>query len=198
MSTMSENKIRWIAITGLIGSGKSTVIQILKDLGYPVISCDALVHEMYEDSQVIQDIQNILEENVLTEDKKLDRNKMAKIMFHDQTKKRQVEAYVYPRLRDLLYNRKKENKQLSFVEVPLLFECGWESDYDEVWLVISDEKVARKRLKENRNMSDEQINQRLAHQIPSEKKIEKSDIIIDNSTTLESLEKQIKEVLYEK
>ena len=93
-------------------------------------------------------------------------------------------------------NKKKENKTISFVEVPLLFECGWENDYDEIWLVVADEETTRKRLKAYRHMNDEQISQRLAHQIPAEQKISHSDIIIDNSTDLETLISKIKEVLY--
>lgn len=195
MSKLSEDKIKWIGVTGLIGSGKSAVMKILEQFNYSVYSCDALVHEMYEDQTVIQAIQEILQENVITNEQ-LDRKKMAQIMFTNLEKKKQVESFVYPRLRELLYNKKQENQGMAFVEVPLLFECGWQDDYDEIWLVVAKPEIAKQRLVENRHMSEKQIEERLAHQMDPSLKIAACDVVIDNSSTLEALEKQIKEILY--
>ena len=112
-------------------------------------------------------------------------------------KRKQLEAIQHPLI--LAWVKEQcaaSTDALIFVEVPLLFESGWEKYFDESWVVVADEAVVIKRLKQNRSMDDEAIKARLKTQMKSEMKIKKADHVIVNNASLEELQSQIDSLLH--
>lgn len=173
---MPEKKIRWIALTGTMASGKSTVLSLLKKAGYPVYSADEISRQLTQiNQQGYQAIVLAFGKEMLSEDQTLDRVKLADIVFHDEAKRKQLEAILHPLIRHQIQEAKQQNQTISFVEVPLLFECGWEKDFDESWLVTCSQETCIKRCMENRKMSRQAILDRIRTQMSVEEK-EKSGL----------------------
>ena len=84
---------------------------------------------------------------------------------------------------------------MCFVEVPLLFEAKFDHLFDEIILVVAKEKIIIKRLKENRNQSSQKTKSIIAKQMDEDKKIKKSDYIIENNKDLKTLEKEVNKLL---
>ena len=172
-----------IAITGTIGSGKSTVAAYLRDKGYFVFDCDE-VNRGLLNSDILIDYFPECYENGL-----LNKKKLANIFFNDENKRLLLESIMHPLI---LERMKKESEKHDpfFAEVPLLFEVNWDKYFDEVLLVVVNEDNALRRLL-NRGLSIEESKQRIKNQMSTKEKIERSDVIIYNDSSLFSLYEKI-------
>ena len=133
---MKQNNYVKIAITGGIGSGKSTVANIIREQGFPVFSCD----EIYSDLLKEEAFQKKLAKNfndVILPDGKLNRKKLADIVFNDKRALAKLNAITHPAIMDEYFKR-AEGLTLCFCEVPLLFENGFEMLFDNVLVVLRD------------------------------------------------------------
>lgn len=178
-----------IAITGSMGSGKSTVAQIIRDMGYRVKDADQIAKEYLESDCVKTALIKRYGQRILTCDNTVDKAYLASRIFNYPAEKRQLEDLIYPFVYAELTARSSE--KIEFSEVPLLFESSGEHYFDEVWVVISDEDKMRERLKKNRNYSDDIIQERLQHQMSQHDKALLADVIIENNSDMEELRKQI-------
>ena len=178
-----------IAITGTIGSGKSTVLQILKEEGYPCLSADAINQQLLEDVQIQKHICDLLELASFSKENVRD------AIFQNQDKKQRLEGLLHPLILDTILKCEDYKENLQFVEVPLLFEVGWEQYFDYTVVVYCDEDVAKKRLVQNRGMSIEDVNQRLRAQMPTKLKVEKANFAICNNDSAFILRILVKELL---
>lgn len=172
-----------IAITGTIGSGKSTVAAYLRDKGYFVFDCDEVNRELLN-SDILFDYFPDCYENGL-----LNKKKLASIVFNDEKKRLLLESVMHP----LILKRMEEESGKHnpfFAEVPLLFEVNWDKYFDMVLLVVVDEAIALNRLM-NRGLSIEESKQRIKNQMSIKEKIERSDVIIYNDSSLFSLHEKI-------
>lgn len=131
---MRQNKIIRIAITGGIGSGKSTVSGILKSFALPVFSCDEIYSELCGRGEFLSKLEKEFGE-VLSADGALDRKKLSKIVFNDASSLKKLNAITHPAIMEELFSRTK-NLPLSFCEVPLLFENGFEKLFEGVIVVL--------------------------------------------------------------
>lgn len=192
---MPEKKV--IAITGIIGSGKSTVSKILKERGYQVLDCDQGSREcIKKGSQGYQEMLEAFSELILDTEGNIDRKKVAELVFSNVEKRKQLESIQHPLILNWVQEQCAASKEtLVFVEVPLLFECGWEGYFNESWVVVADENIVVERLKQARNMSDDEINKRLDTQMKSELKIKKADHVIINNGSLIELNQQMDQLL---
>jgi len=192
-----------IGITGSIGSGKSTVGKILTDLEIPVIDTDRIVHDLLEGDQAViaaitdrfgKDVTRSLESRAT-----IDRTRLGQLVFADQAARRDLERIVHPAT--ILECRRRiealPSTELVAVLVPLLFEAGLESEYDEIWTVFTDEKSLKSRIMERDGLSGEDADRRLAAQLSQAEKISRSRHTVDNSGTKENTKKQV-EALVEK
>ena len=197
MCKMSKSeKKTWIAITGTMASGKSTVLKYLKQLGYLTYDCDAINTSLQQVNQIgyIQII-NSFGNDILDESKNIDRKKLASIIFSDMNKKVMLEKIMHPLILNELNEIKKNTQGLRFVEVPLLYELGWEKYFDEDWLVVSESSKLIERCIRDRNMNVTQINQRLKTQMSAEEKMKRASIIIHNDSTIDELYKNIDKLI---
>lgn len=191
MSKLSkEKKKTCIAITGSMASGKSTVMKYLKDKGKEVADCDKINAFLLEKGNdgYLQVVSHFGNDLLVNGD--IDKKKLADLVFSDRNKREQLEAIMHPLILEEIRKLQKQHDEL-YVEVPLLFETGWEAYFDENWLVVSDLKELYQRCFEKRGMRDDLISERLHAQMPIEEKIKKANIVIENNASLDELYKKI-------
>lgn len=188
--------MRKVAVTGGIGSGKSTVCSFLKELGACVVNADDLVARLlFPTHSVGQKIIELLGVDVVSGDT-LDRKKIAEKVFNDYEKLRALEKIIHPlvfaEIECLYLKEKKEPKHPVFVvEVPLLYELGAEKEYDYVVSVVASEEVCRKRLEKKEHPSTD-YDKRMKRQMSPKEKEQKADFIIHNDGSLEELKLRVK------
>lgn len=173
-----------IAITGNIASGKSTVENIIKDYGYNVYDTDKIAHEILNNS---------------TEIKKhfgtTDRKEIAKIVFNDSKKLKELESIIHPQVKLELEKIFSNTQNIVFVSVPQLFETGFNSMFDKIIFVSADTGIRMQRLMKRNNLTKEEALKRIQAQEFEEEKIKKSDFIIINNNDITELKPQVKNIL---
>lgn len=178
-----------VAITGTIGSGKSTVLKELMDLGYPCLSADAINKELLEQEDVQNDIVNLLNLDSFSKENIRD------VIFNNRDMKLKLEGYLHPLILSKINACDVYKDGIQFVEVPLLFESGWDIYFDYSVVVYCDEDVARYRLVNFRGMDLEDVNLRIQSQMPTKEKITKADFTICNNDSAFILKELVKELL---
>lgn len=174
-----------IAITGNIAAGKSEVEKILAE-NFPVYDADKIVHKILGN---------------------VDRKALGEKVFNDPEARKKLEEYIHPKVKDKILEifhtnipsptgrvregvNPQEEQGLVFVSVPLLFETGFDKMFDKIIFVAADDKIRLERLMQRNNFTKEQALLRMNAQQSQEEKIQKSDYIIYNNSTIEDLQKQ--------
>jgi len=187
-----------IALTGNIAAGKSVVEKFLRDLNYPVIDTDKVVHDLFVNSEElnIQLREAFGRYDICTNDL-IDRKKLAKVVFSNAKLLKRLEEITHPYIIDevLKFFEQHENENFTFVAVPLLYEVNWGYLFDKVILVAADDEIRMHRLMFRRNLSQEDALKRMNAQIPQEEKIKFADYVIYNNTNYVDLSRQINDVL---
>ncbi len=183
-----------VALTGNIGSGKSTILKFFKEQGAVTISADEIVHDLLEKNHIKKKVVSIFGPCILNCKGQINKRALANIIFSSKEKKDALEKLVHP----LVYEEisrfyKKHSSQIVVSEIPLLFETNKHSEFDKVIVVFCDEKSLFERLK-NRGLTEEEVKRRLKFQIPVEEKIKLADYVIDNSEDFEKVRKKVKEI----
>lgn len=191
-----------IGVTGTIGSGKSAVGSILDSLGVPVIDTDKVVHELFEENVSMRTaIHSRFGDSVITTvngREQVDRTALGKIVFGDPDARRSLESIVHPATIEECRRRiteMGETNSVVAVLVPLLFEAKLEKQYDEIWAIFADADTLKKRIQARDDLSMQDVERRLAAQLPQEEKISRADACIDNSGSLEQTAKQVEHLL---
>lgn len=178
-----------VAITGTIGSGKSTVLKMLADEGYPCLSADAINKELLEDVTIQDKIVSLLDLPSFSKENVRD------VIFTDKEKKKILEAFLHPLILNEIQNCNEYKEGIQFVEVPLLFECGWDTYFDYTVCVYVDDEVAKERLVKYRNMNLDDVNQRIASQMPTQEKLNRCDFSINNNDSAFILKELVNKLL---
>lgn len=160
---MKQNKIR-IAVTGGIGSGKSTVCKIIHSLGYPVYSCDEVYKSVLRDGQTVAELVKEFGEQILNFDGSLNRPALSAIVFGDEEKLKNLNNITHPKIFKKLFEISADDKGVVFYEVPLLFEGGYEKLFDSVLVVLRDKKKRIDCVMKRDNLSEEEVISRLNKQ----------------------------------
>ncbi|GAB4240857.1 MAG: dephospho-CoA kinase [Candidatus Methylacidiphilales bacterium] len=185
-----------VAMTGGVACGKSTVAEMLSRRGWRVIETDRLAHRAYEPgTAVYQNIVDVFGEGVLNEDGSVNRALLGDIVFSNPDKLGRLNAIVHPWVRaewrNQLDTHHRENPgQPSIVVIPLLFETGAEGFFDRIIGVGCPESLQRERLR-SRGLDDGKIERRIGAQLPLEKKLNLTHMVIWNSGDLAFLERQV-------
>lgn len=181
-----------IGITGGIACGKSAVKKTLEKLNVPTVDADDIVKGLYEDKDIIKQVVDIFDSTVLKDDNSIDHQKLGQIVFKDRKKLKQLEAILHPptykAIKEFMDNN---NNDIVAVIIPLLFENNNQEMFDSVWLVTATEEQQIARLKVRNNLSTEDARIRIAAQMPQPLKMALADEIIDNTGSLDNLEKQV-------
>lgn len=188
--------MKWIGLTGGIGTGKSTVAKLLRDSGFEVVDADELAREAVKKNS--PGLQAVLKEfgfNIQTKDGVLDRSAMAAVVFNSKENLKRLENIVHPIVRKLADQKRKtlEGKgvKVAFYDVPLLFEKNMEPMFDSIVVVASSPENQVARLKNLRGWSDEEIRKRLDNQLTLQEKIKKAHFTVHNDSSLENLNSEV-------
>lgn len=176
-----------IAIIGGIGSGKSTVLQILEDKGYSVLSCDEVNDKLICNKEYLVRLDEIFHGVVV--DGTLDKKALSSIVFNSKSELDKLNAIAHPIIRDIVL-RNSASGDINFVEVPLLFESGMEKDFDKVLLVTANRDVRVDRAVKRDKKTKGEIEAIIKNQIDSYQG-KKIDYIIENDGSIEDLVKKV-------
>ena len=177
-----------IILTGSIATGKSTVANLLKLHGYSVISADEVAHTLLEKySQQIEKMFNTS-----------NRKELAKIVFNDKTKKKELENFLHPKIKEVILNEANKLEAYNvpyFLDIPLYFETGNYNEFKNVVVVYTPYELQLQRLMQRNNISQKEAQKLINLQIPIEEKVKKATYIIDNSKNLKHLQQEVEKFI---
>jgi len=189
-----------IGITGGVGSGKSTVARMFGQLGCLVISADEQVQQAYRDPAIVRQIRDWWGDDVVAVDGRVDKAKIADIVFGDPGQRQKLQALLHPRVAELRQRRMvdaADDPQVHAIvwDTPLLFETGLRGGCDAIVFVESPLVQRLQRLSRSRGWGEEELRRREKSQWPLDKKREISDYIIDNTADADYVRGQVRETL---
>lgn len=188
---MSEFK-NAIVITGVIGSGKSTVVNLLRVYGFSIIDADEIAHRVLDES--IDEIKGEFGSEFI-KDNKVDRKSLGSLVFSDSKAKKKLENILHPLIKEQIFaeaSKLESSNYPYFIDLPLYFEKSPVYDeFQSVCVVYAPEQICLKRIIERNNLDFNEARLRLESQISIEKKREIATYIIDNSSDLKHLNLEV-------
>jgi dephospho-CoA kinase len=187
----STRRIPVLGLTGGIGSGKSTALAYLHELGAATISSDDIVHGLYSTADVIDRIREHFGDVVVDGAGGVSRPALAGVVFSDEDELRWLEDLLHPFVRNAVaewverQQKARPRPALIVVEVPLLFETGFEQRFDFIMLITAPDDVRRKRV--TAKLTDSEFRRRRAQQMPEDEKVRRSDFVFDNAGSRKEL-----------
>ncbi len=177
--------MKWIALTGGIACGKSTVSQLLRSKSVPVIDADEIAREVLQkDSSGLKLVVESFGEEVLLEDGTLDRRKLGQRVFGHPDMLHKLESITHPLIRAETARRRdaleKKGEPLAIYDIPLLFETKAQSQFDAVIVVTCTKHQQKERLRRRTNLSDDEIEMRIASQLPLSLKEQEAQFVLHN------------------
>lgn len=191
-----------LAITGGIGSGKSTVLEWFHQQNIPTLNADQISKELVKINQPgwLQ-IREKFGDDVLLENGELDRNKMRQMIFNDPKQKQLLENILHPLIRQETEKRLQqlvnEGQSLTVVEIPLLAETGIPDYIDLVMVTDCDHATQLKRTQERSHLSIEEIEKIIQQQASREERQALADYIIDTNQSKVAMTQKLKNILAE-
>ncbi len=184
-----------VGLTGNVGAGKSTVVDLFAGWGATVIDTDVLAREVVSPgSPALARIRQKWGEAVITADGKLDREAMRSIVFSDAVARDELEAILHPEIRsrcqDLFREAGARGDRIVVGVVPLLYETGMEAEFDIVVLVDAPLGLRIERLASKRGLDTEVAQAIASAQMSAEEKRLRADYIIDNDSDIPTLERR--------
>ncbi len=185
-----------IGLTGSIGMGKSTTLQMFADEGVPVYDADAAVHAVYSSTAV-----PLVEAAFpgTTADGKVDRQKLSQRVLGNPEALKKLEQIVHPLLgahrQKFLEDAERAGAPIVLMDVPLLFETGGEKRMDAVIVVSAPTELQRQRVLARDNMTADKLDAILARQMPDAEKRKRADFVVDTSRGLEPVRAEVKDIL---
>lgn len=193
--------MRHLALTGGIGSGKSTVAQLFAQRGATVIDADAISRSLMEPGQqVLADVVATFGDHLLDDSGRLERQALANMVFNDETARERLNAIVHPAVRAESQRQREAalaadaEHAVIIQDIPLLVETGQADQFDGVIVVETDHAVRLHRLVETRGMDTADANARMAAQATDAQRRAVADWIIENSGSLADTEAQVAKV----
>ncbi|KGR72133.1 dephospho-CoA kinase [Streptococcus phocae subsp. salmonis] len=189
-----------IGITGGIASGKTTLVNMVRQAGYEVIDADSVVHDLQaKGGKLYEALVDTFGSEILQADGELNRIKLAEMVFSNP-ENRAISSRIQDQIiREELKQRRDdllEKENILFMDIPLLIELGYQDWFDDIWLVDVTPETQLKRLMARNHLTLSQANQRIASQLPLSAKRPYASLLIDNNKDLPALEKQVREALH--
>ena len=201
ISKMRENPNRLLlGVTGSIATGKSTVAKMLEELGAPIVDFDVLSRIVVEPGKpAYNDILAFFGEQVLAEDKTLDREKLRDIVFSDMEKRKKLESITHPKIGEKFYElveeHSKDKKNIIIqVVIPLLIEAQMQALFNNLLMVYAPEEIQLKRLMKRDNINKKLAMSIIRTQMPAEEKKGYCDMVVNNSDSLEETHRQVQNI----
>lgn len=173
-----------IAVTGGIGSGKTTACRILEGWGFPVLSCDEISRGLWRDEGYLETLADAFPD--CTVGGKIDKARLTGLIFSDTAARKRLESLAHPRImRELM--SEMEGLPVCFAEVPLLFEGGYEGLFDAVIVVRRREEARISSVMARDGATEEEVKGRLSAQLSDGEREREGVIVIDNDGSFEDL-----------
>jgi dephospho-CoA kinase len=189
-----------LGVTGGIASGKTTVANMLQELGAPIVDFDLIARQVVEPGQpALRDIVDYFGKQVLNEDGKMNRKKVSDIVFRDFEKRKKLESFIHPRMGEIV-NRQideyagKDPEAIIQVVVPLMIELNLQWRYHKLLLVYTPLEKQIERLSERDGIKKEEAANILKSQLAIDEKIGYADYVIYNDKSLDQTRKQVEEL----
>ncbi len=177
-----------VGLTGLWGSGKTTVLKMFQDLGAAVLDLDDVVHQLLQEPVIVERLCRVFGPEIAPEGR-IHPKALARKAFESEKQKEALERIIHPEVFKQMIQFLDTTSGVAVVEVPLLFETSSEKYFDRTIVVTAREDTRRHRLLQ-KGYSPEEISQRLRYQLPEEEKLRRAHYVIDNSGPLEETKKQ--------
>lgn len=192
--------MRLIGITGGIACGKSTVSRAVHQQGYPVIDGDALSRELTGPrGAAIPDILALFGESFLLADGSMNRRKMSRLVFSEPKAREQLDLLMAPHLKSAtlreINSARSSGAMLCFLDMPLLFEKGYDQLCDSTWCIWLPEHLQIDRLMQRDGYSEAEALSRIRSMMSSDEKANRASAVIDNSGTIEKTMDQLASLL---
>jgi dephospho-CoA kinase len=188
-----------IGLTGGIGSGKSTVAQLLGELGAVVMDADKVGHEAFQPgTEAWHDVVAAFGKEILSPGGDIDRAKLGKIVFNNPDSLARLNRIMHPRMYDMIKDRiaeyRRQGVDVVVLEAAILIEANWTSLVDEVWVTVAPEAAVLERVKQQRGQNEAQTSARIRAQLTNVERIKHADVVINNDGTPEELKAKVKEL----
>ena len=188
-----------VGLTGSIGCGKSSLSNILKKYDIPIIDADIKGREIYENKELLRDIEKNFGSSVINKDGTLNRKNLGKIVFNDDYKLEKLNSLTHPviqnMIKDDLNKYEKFGKKIAVVDAALLIEAGFMNMLDTLVVITCSEEVQLQRVVLRDNCSEEDAMGRIKSQMPQDEKVKYAEFVVDNSGTIEHLEKEAEKLI---
>ena len=187
-----------LGLTGGIGTGKSTVANMLREKNIPVVDTDSISKEIIEYPEIIEKIKAEISSKIFNNENKLDRKKLSEIVFENKDKLKKLNEIMHPIILKKMWEeveKLKKDYKIIVVDIPLLFEINMEKEVDKILLIYASKEIQLKRIMERDGRTREEAIKIINSQMPLYKKREKSDYIIQNNDSLEKLKKNLDKVV---
>ena len=185
-----------LGLTGSIATGKSTVSKIFKEQGFPVVDADLGAREVVKPgTEGLCEIKKQFGDNVISADGTLNRAALGKIVFRDEKQREKLNEILSERIYQWLMDQKKEclkhNPAILVLDIPLLFEAGYEKEVDQVMVVATTKEIQIDRLMKRDKIGKEEAIQKINSQLPILEKVVLGDSVIDNSGSTDNTKQQV-------
>lgn len=192
--------MKWLGISGGLGSGKTQVSQILREKLYPVVDADRLAREAVEPGQsaYLQIIEHFGPQ-VLDANKEIDRKALGRLVFDNPQARQKLESIVHPVVQ-ILADRERQyleqqGHRVAFYDVPLLFEKNLAHKFDGTICVYASPQFQIKRAMQRDSLSEVEVRKRIETQLPLREKAQMADYVIFNEGSLTDLDFEVRKML---
>lgn len=186
-----------IGLTGSIASGKSTVSNKLKSLGYKVVDCDEINHKLLlKGNSGYKEVLATFGEQILDDSSQIDRKKLGNIIFNNPNEKNKLNQILHPLIKEVVIKELEECDGFVFLDCPLLFETDFHKLCDLTIVVYVNLDTQIHRLMERDGITFPEALKKIYSQMPLDKKMELADYVLDNCHSLNDLDWQLKQLLF--
>lgn len=191
-------QVPFVGLTGGIGSGKSTALAALGELGAATLSADAVVHELLGSEELRDAIAERFGRDVLDAEGAIDRSAVAARVFGQADDRAWLEGLLWPRVGARIMEWRAEvetsdaRPPAAIVEVPLLFESGMDSVFDTTIAVVADEPLRAERANARGHTA---VAERVGRQLTQQEKADRAGYVVRNDGTREELKQELSHVL---
>ena len=188
-----------IGLTGSIACGKSTVSDYLRSLGCPVVDADAISRAMTAPGgPALPSIREAFGSSVFHRDGTLDRRALGSVVFSSSEQRARLNSILHPMIMDEMLAQLRAYEAAGhpvFADIPLLYECGMEKLFDQIWVVSASRETQIARLFERDGLTREEAEQRIDAQMPLSEKENRADAVIHTEGTTQETQAQVRRLL---